>query len=131
MADDRKRRSGIRSKFFLFLVYVAAYVFLRYNGDIVIQQIALPAPGGGVEVFRMVGAHPDLPHWRQQTWRALFSLAMVGEEEGRKFIGGGGSGNSYNNASSGVPGGGQGESGLTRAWRQVTDYVRDWFSSGR
>lgn len=87
MADDRKRgrRSWLSSKFFLLCLYVAVYAFLRFKGEIVAQQISLPSARGGVEIYRMIGPHPDMPNWRQQLWRAFFSLAMVGEEEGKKF----------------------------------------------
>lgn len=129
MSDERRRKSWLRSKIFWLFLYVIAYLLLRAKGEVAVQQIALPAPGGGVEVFRMVGAHPDLPHWRQQLWRALFSFAMVGEEEGKKFLdknnrGGssGGAGGSYDNSVSGVV------DGAERMWEDAKRYVRDAFS---
>lgn len=108
MADDRRRSSGFGFKFFLFLVYVAAYGFLRYQGEITVQQIPLSTPGGGTEIFRVIGANMHLPHWRQQTWRAVFSLAMVCEEEGVKIMNQGMSTYRGARAPGGQPYGGQG-----------------------
>lgn len=75
-----------RPGFVVFCLYIAAYAWLRSVGDIDLQSITLPS-GRGMEVFRMVGPSPELAHWRQQTYRAIFSLPMVVEEEGRKHEG--------------------------------------------
>ncbi len=85
MAEPRKPFFMFRPKFLLLCLYVIAYILLRSSEDIVVHSIALPSPRGP-EIFRMVGPHPDLPHWRQQLWRACFSPAMVVEEEGRKLM---------------------------------------------
>ncbi len=88
MAAEQHRKPFFlfRPKFVLFCLYVAAYAWLRSAGDIDLQSISLPSPRG-TEVFRMIGASPELPHWRQQLYRAVFSLPMVVEEEGRKHEG--------------------------------------------
>ncbi len=75
-----------RPKFLLFCLYVAAYILLRTHGEIVFQQVSIPGGNGGVQVFRMASASPDIPYWRQQVWRAVFSAAMVVEEEGQPLI---------------------------------------------
>ncbi len=73
-----------RPKFLMFVIYVIGYLFLRSNGMISKQSVALPG-SHGVEVFHMIGVNPDLPHWQTQLWRALFTFAMVCEEEGEKW----------------------------------------------
>ncbi len=86
MAAEHKAFFLFRPRFLLFCLYVAAYVLLRVHGEIVFQQISVPSGNGGVQVFRMASAAPDIPYWRQQVWRALFSAAMVVEEEGQPAI---------------------------------------------
>lgn len=82
-AEHRKPFFLFRPGFVLLCLYVAAYAWLRADGDIDMQSVTLPSPGG-TETFRLVGPNPELPHWRQQLYRAVFSLPMVVEEEGRK-----------------------------------------------
>ncbi|MCD8352516.1 MAG: hypothetical protein LUC93_18075 [Planctomycetaceae bacterium] len=84
MAADRKPFFLFRPRFLLLCLYVAAYWILRNYGEVAIQSVFLPSPAG-TQVYRIVGPNPDLPHYRQQLWRALFSLPMVAEEEGRKL----------------------------------------------
>ncbi len=101
-AEHRKPFFLFRPGFVLFCLYVAAYAWLRSAGDIDMQSITLPSPRGS-DVFRMVGPNPDLAHWRQQFYRAFFSLPMVVEEEGRKHEGT--LRNLYRQASGGAEGG--------------------------
>lgn len=82
-AEKKKPFILFRPCFVLFCLYIAAYCFLRHTGEIDVQAVSLPSPRGG-QVFRVLGASPVLPLWRQQLWRALFSCPMVVEEEGRK-----------------------------------------------
>ncbi len=70
-----------RPGFVLFLLYCGAYWYLRTHGEIAVQSVFLP----GAQVYRAVSPHPEIPFYRQQAWRALFSLPMVAEEEGRKL----------------------------------------------
>ncbi len=87
MADSRKKPFFLfRPKFLLLCLYIAAYCLLRMHGEIVYQQISVPGGNGGVQVYRMASANPGLPYWRQQVWRAVFSAAMVVEEEGQPVI---------------------------------------------
>lgn len=73
-----------RPRFVLLCLYVAAYICLRNYEEIAVQSVFLPT-GNGAAVYRVVSPHPDLPYYRQQLWRAFFSLPMVVEEEGRKL----------------------------------------------
>ncbi|MDR1745600.1 MAG: hypothetical protein LBS30_07605 [Planctomycetota bacterium] len=82
-AEYRKPFILFRPGFILLCLYVAAYAWLRSAGQIDMQAISLPSLRG-TDIFRMIGPNPDMPHWRQQLWRALFSLPMVVEEEARK-----------------------------------------------
>lgn len=88
MADTTHRRGFFlfRPKFLLFCLYVAAYVMLRMHDEIILRQIAVPGRTVRGDVFEMAMPHPGLPRWRQQLWRALFSAAMVVEEEGQPVI---------------------------------------------
>jgi hypothetical protein len=83
MATDHNHKPFFlfRPGFVLFLLYCGAYWWLRTNGEIVVQSVFLP----GSQVYRAVSPHPEIPFYRQQLWRALFSLPMVAEEEGRKL----------------------------------------------
>ncbi len=82
-AEHHKPFFLFRPGFILLCLYVAAYAWLRSAEQIVMQSVALPSVRG-TDVFRMIGPNPDMPHWRQQTWRAVFSLPMVVEEESRR-----------------------------------------------
>ncbi len=75
-----------RPKFLLLCLYVLAYILLRMKEEVVFQQISVPGRNGGVDVFFMARANPGIPFWRQQAWRAVFSAAMVVEEEGQPVI---------------------------------------------
>ena len=89
MADSRGGHRSLlfNPKFLMFCLYVTAYIALRLYGEIVLQQVRAPLANGGIGEFRMVSASPALPHWRQQVWRAVFSAAMVVEEEGEPVLG--------------------------------------------
>lgn len=81
MSDDReneRRRYRFFFRVFKVMVYAGAYLCLRYYNEIGVQNITLSR----TSQFRVVSANPQLPYWRRQVWRALFSLPMVVEEEG-------------------------------------------------
>jgi hypothetical protein len=89
MASDKQQQKPFflfRPAFVMLCLYIAAYAWLRSSNEIAVQSVALPSPRG-TEVFRMIGASPETPHWRQQFMRAAFSLPMVVEEEARKHEG--------------------------------------------
>lgn len=88
MASEKQQKPFFlfRPAFVMLCLYVAAYAWLRSSNEIALQTVALPSPRG-TEVFRMIGASPETPHWRQQFMRAAFSLPMVVEEEVRKHEG--------------------------------------------
>lgn len=85
-AEHRKPFFLFRPGFVMFCLYIAAYCWMRSVGDIALQSVPVTSPRG-VEMFRMIGPSIELAHWRQQVYRALFSLPMVVEEEGRKHEG--------------------------------------------
>ena len=82
-ADEGRRHSTNRNRFLMLCVYAGAYLLLRHHGEVVVQNITLPAGRGGYSHL-MVSPHPSLPYWRQQLWRGLFSLPMVIEEESNR-----------------------------------------------
>ncbi len=87
MAEQHRKGFFLfRPKFLLLCLYVLAYILLRMKDEIVYQEISVPARNGGAQVFRMASAAPAIPFWRQQVWRAIFSAAMVAEEEGQPVI---------------------------------------------
>lgn len=74
-AEHHKPFILFRPNFILLCLYVGAYAWLR-SADQIVERGAGPLWG--------IAAAPDLPHWRRQAWRALFSLPMVLEEEARR-----------------------------------------------
>lgn len=120
-AEHRKPFFLFRPGFVLFCLYIAAYAWLRSAGDIALQSIALPGVRG-TEIFRMIGPNPELSHWLQQFYRAVFSLPMVVEEEGRKHEGT--IRRLYHQARGTADEGG-------RMVREATDFVRDHVPQGQ
>jgi hypothetical protein len=82
MASDHNHKPFLlfRPGFVLLLLYCGAYWCLRNAEEIVVQSVFMP----GSRAYRVVSPHPEIPFYRQQLWRALFSLPMVAEEEGRR-----------------------------------------------
>ncbi len=73
-----------RPRFLMLVIYVIGYLFLRSNGTISKQSVPLQG-AHGVEFVQTISLNQDLPHWQYQLWRALFTFAMVCEEEGEKW----------------------------------------------
>lgn len=82
MANDNNQQAR-RHRFLMLCLYVAAYATLRYHGEVVVQNVNMPTQFG-IQTQQMVSAHPNLPYWRQQLYRAVFSLPMVIEEQGNR-----------------------------------------------
>ncbi len=87
MAEQHRKGFFLfRPKFLLLCLYVLAYILLRMKDEVVYRQYSVPDRNGGAQIYRAASANPGIPFWRQQTWRAIFSAAMVVEEEGQPVI---------------------------------------------
>lgn len=75
----------LRPRFLLFCLYCMCYVALRGSGEIVHRAVEFRSPQG-VGVQHIVGSDPQIPRWRRQTYRVVFSPLMVAEEEGRRIL---------------------------------------------
>ena len=87
MADEKKKRKPLtqRPRLLLFCLYLAAYGAMRVCGEIVSQDVPVQGGGFGGREY-VVGANPMIPRWRRQTYRAVFALPMVCEEELRRNL---------------------------------------------
>lgn len=83
MSDHRERYANSRRRFFMLCLYVGAYATLRYHGELVEQNFNMPTQFG-IHAQQGLGANPNLPYWRQQMYRAVFSLPMVIEEQANR-----------------------------------------------
>jgi hypothetical protein len=86
MADDKKGTLLLRPRFLLFCLYVMCYVALRGYAEIILQQAPVQMEGRMVQTY-IVGSSPEVPRWRRQVYRVVFSPLMVAEEEGRRLAG--------------------------------------------
>lgn len=86
MADDRKGPLLLRPRFLLFCLYVMCYVALRGYSEIILQQAPVQTDGRIVQTY-IVGSSSEVPRWRRQLYRVVFSPLMVAEEEGRCIVG--------------------------------------------
>lgn len=86
MADDRRGSLILSPRFLLFCLYVMAYLTLRGYGEIVHQEVEARRGGAYVNAH-VVGSSSEVPHWRRQAYRVVFSPLMVAEEEGRRLVG--------------------------------------------
>lgn len=80
MANEKKPPFIIRPRFLLFVLYLIVYVGLRYRDEMIVQTVGSQEGG----TYQMVMPNMQHPRWRRQLWRAVFSLPMVVEEEGRR-----------------------------------------------
>lgn len=84
MADDRRGSILLTPRFLLFCLYVMAYMTLRAYAEIVHQPYDARV-GSAIVRQHLVGSSPDIPRWRRQVYRVVFSPLMVAEEEGRRL----------------------------------------------
>lgn len=87
MADERKGTLLLRPRFLLFCLYVMCYVALRGYSEIILQQVPVQTDGGRMVQTYIVGSSSEVPRWRRQAYRVVFSPLMVAEEEGRRIMG--------------------------------------------
>lgn len=83
MAEQTKKRGFflLRPGFLFLCMYIMAYTVLRNNGEIV-YSYGRTQQGASVH---MVNPNPEMPHWRRQVYRLVFSPIMVSEEESRSL----------------------------------------------
>lgn len=88
MAGEGKGTLLLRPGFLLFCLYVMAYFTTRGYGEIIYSPMAVRG-GGASTAEHVVGVNYDIPRWRRQMYRAVFSPLMVAEEEFRRLAAGG------------------------------------------
>jgi len=91
MADDPKQPRPRRSRFLLFVMYLAVYGALRLTGEVAGETTRIQVEQQ-TAVANIVIPDPSIPYWRQQIYRGLFSPCMVAEEEIHLMASGSGEG---------------------------------------
>ncbi len=86
MADEKRGTVLLRPRFLLFCLYVMCYVALRGYAEIILQQAPMQMGDRMVQTY-IVSSSSEVPRWRRQVYRVVFSPLMVAEEEGRRIVG--------------------------------------------
>ncbi|MDR1518737.1 MAG: hypothetical protein LBU23_01145 [Planctomycetota bacterium] len=85
MADENRGSPVLKTNFLIFCLYLMLYITLRGNGEIIRREADVRVEGG-VRRVHLVGAEQEIPRWRRQAYRIVFSPLMVAEEEGRALL---------------------------------------------